>query len=159
MGVEPKVGAEVEIEFELRDQTYQYKMVVSGIWEASNSQSSLMLVSDKFMQANEEIFPYTFDKDRQYAGTYFSDVAFKNTNNMEKQLHDIVLSLGGNPEDANAENYIACAVNRITNPEMNVSVLFIGLVFALLFVFAGYLLIFNIFEISIFYKMYRNTVY
>lgn len=149
LGVEPKVGAEVEIEFELRDQTYQYKMVVSGIWEASNSQSSLMLVSDKFMQANEEIFPYTFDKDRQYAGTYFSDVAFKNTNNMEKQLHDIVLSLGGNPEDANAENYIACAVNRITNPEMNVSVLFIGLVFALLFVFAGYLLIFNIFEISV----------
>lgn len=68
---------------------------------------------------------------------------------MEEQLQNIVLSLGGNPEDANAENYIAYAVNRITNPEMNVSVLFIGLVFALLFVFAGYLLIFNIFEISV----------
>ena len=149
LGIEPKVGAEVELEFVLRNQTYQYQMVVSGIWEAPNSQTSLMLVSDEFMQANEEIFPYTFDKDRQYAGTYFSDVALKNTNNMEKQLQDIVVSLGGNPEDANAENYIAYAVNRITNPEMNVSVLFIGLVFALLFVFAGYLLIFNIFEISV----------
>ena len=149
LGIEPKVGAEVEIEFELRNQIHQYKMVVSGIWEAPNSQTSLMLVSDKFMQENEEIFPYTFDKDRQYAGTYFSDIALKNTNNMEEQLQNIVLSLGGNPEDANAENYIAYAVNRITNPEMNVSVLFIGLVFALLFVFAGYLLIFNIFEISV----------
>lgn len=149
LGIEPKVGAEVELEFVLRNQTYQYQMVVSGIWEAPNSQTSLMLVSDEFMQANEEIFPYTFDKDRQYAGTYFSDVALKNTNNMEKQLQDIVVSLGGNPEDANADNYIAYAVNRITNPEMNVSVLFIGLVFALLFVFAGYLLIFNIFEISV----------
>lgn len=149
LGIEPKVGAEVELEFVLRNQTYQYQMIVSGIWEAPNSQTSLMLVSDEFMQANEEIFPYTFDKDRQYAGTYFSDVALKNTNNMEKQLQDIVVSLGGNPEDANAENYIAYAVNRITNPEMNVSVLFIGLVFALLFVFAGYLLIFNIFEISV----------
>lgn len=149
LGIKPKVGAEVEIEFELRNQIHQYKMVVSGIWEAPNSQTSLMLVSDKFMQENEEIFPYTFDKDRQYAGTYFSDIALKNTNNMEEQLQNIVLSLGGNPEDANAENYIAYAVNRITNPEMNVSVLIIGLVFALLFVFAGYLLIFNIFEISV----------
>lgn len=149
LGIKPKVGAEVEIEFELRNQIHQYKMVVSGIWEAPNSQTSLMLVSDKFMQENEEIFPYTFDKDRQYAGTYFSDIALKNTNNMEEQLQNIVLSLGGNPEDANAENYIAYAVNRITNPEMIVSVLIIGLVFALLFVFAGYLLIFNIFEISV----------
>lgn len=149
LGIKPKVGAEVEIEFELRNQIHQYKMVVSGIWEAPNSQTSLMLVSDKFMQENEEIFPYTFDKDRQYVGTYFSDIALKNTNNMEEQLQNIVLSLGGNPEDANAENYIAYAVNRITNPEMNVSVLIIGLVFALLFVFAGYLLIFNIFEISV----------
>jgi len=149
LGIKPKVGAEVEIEFELRNQIHQYKMVVSGIWEAPNSQTSLMLVSDKFMQENEEIFPYTFDKDRQYAGTYFSDIALKNTNNMEEQLQNIVLSLGGNPEDANAENYIAYAVNRITNPEMTVSVLIIGLVFALLFVFAGYLLIFNIFEISV----------
>lgn len=149
LGIKPKVGAEVEIEFELRNQIHQYKMVVSGIWEAPNSQTSLMLVSDKFMQENEEIFPYTFDKDRQYAGTYFSDIALKNTNNMEEQLQNIVLSLGGNPEDANAENYIAYAVNRITNPEMTVSVLIIGLVFALLFVFAGYLFIFNIFEISV----------
>lgn len=149
LGIKPKVGAEVEIEFELRNQIHQYKMVVSGIWETPNSQTSLMLVSDKFMQENEEIFPYTFDKDRQYAGTYFSDIALKNTNNMEEQLQNIVLSLGGNPEDANAENYIAYAVNRITNPEMTVSVLIIGLVFALLFVFAGYLLIFNIFEISV----------
>lgn len=149
LGIKPKVGAEVEIEFELRNQIHQYKMVVSGIWEAPNSQTSLMLVSDKFMQENEEIFPYTFDKDRQYAGTYFSDIVLKNTNNMEEQLQNIVLSLGGNPEDANAENYIAYAVNRITNPEMTVSVLIIGLVFALLFVFAGYLLIFNIFEISV----------
>lgn len=108
-----------------------------------------MLVSDKFMQANEEIFPYTFDKDRQYAGTYFSDVAFKNTNNMEKQLHDIVLSLGGNSKRCQCRKLHCAVVNRITNPEMNVSVLFIGLVFALLFVFAGYLLIFNIFEISV----------
>ena len=149
LGIKPKVGAEVEIEFELRNQIHQYKMVVSGIWEAPNSQTSLMLVSDKFMQENEEIFPYTFDKDRQYAGTYFSDIVLKNTNNMEEQLQNIVLSLGGNPEDANAENYIAYAVNRITNPEMTVSVLIIGLVFALLFVFTGYLLIFNIFEISV----------
>ena len=42
LGIAPKVGAEVEIEFVLRNQTYQYQMVVSGIWEAPNSQTSLM---------------------------------------------------------------------------------------------------------------------
>lgn len=149
LGIEPKVGAAVEIEFQLRGQIYRYEMIVSGFWEAQNSQSSLMLVSDKFMQENEEIFPYTFDKDNEYAGTYFSDIVLKNKNNTEKQLKEIVWRLGGNPEDKNAENHIACAVNKITNPDINVPVLLVGLIFALLFIFAGYLLIFNIFEISV----------
>lgn len=149
LGIEPEVGAEVEIEFQLRGKTYQYEMVVSGIWEAANSQTSLMLVSDEFMQENKELFPYTYDKDNEYAGTYFSDILLKNNSNTEKQLKEIVWNLGGNPEDVNADNYIACSVNRMTNPEINVSVLIVGLVFALLFIFAGYLLIFNVFEISV----------
>lgn len=149
LGIEPKVGAEVEIEFQLRDQTYKYEMMVSGVWEASNSQASYMLVSDEFMQKNEEIFPYTFDKDREYVGTYFSDVVLKNKSTLEKQLEDIVLSLGGNSEDTDAENYVAFAANQVTNPTVNSPILLSGLVFVFLFMFAGYLLIFNIFEISV----------
>lgn len=56
LGIEPKVGAEVEIEFELRNQIHQYKMVVSGIWEAPNSQTSLMLVSDKLCRKMKKYF-------------------------------------------------------------------------------------------------------
>lgn len=51
-------------------------MIVSGWWEASNTQMSYMLVSDEFMKANKDIFPYTFDIDGEYAGTYFSDIVF-----------------------------------------------------------------------------------
>ena len=36
LGVEPEIGAEVPLEFELRGKTYHYDMVLSGWWEASN---------------------------------------------------------------------------------------------------------------------------
>lgn len=155
LGIEPAIGEKVEIEFQLRGQTYKYEMIVSGWWEASNSQISIMLVSDKFMQANEELFPYTFEMDREYAGTYFADVVFRNNTNMENQLHEIISDIGGNSENTDAENYIASAINQVTNPEMSAPVVLVALIFSLLFIFAGYLLIYNIFEISVLQEVQR----
>ena len=70
LGVTPKVGEKVRIEFDLREEHYVYEMTVSGWWEARNSQVSVLLVSEEFMNKNESLFPYTYDEDMEYAGTY-----------------------------------------------------------------------------------------
>ncbi len=41
LGVEPEIGAEVPLEFELRGKTYHYDMVLSGWWEASTDMVSV----------------------------------------------------------------------------------------------------------------------
>lgn len=149
MGIQPEVGAEVEVEFVLRGETYRYEMIVSGWWEASNTQTSIMLVSDEFMKANKDLFPYTFDIDREYAGTYFSDIVFAKKTNMEKQLEEIILDLGGEPQNMESAKFIGSSVNRVTNPGIGLQNIFILLLFLTLFIFVNYLLIHNIFEISV----------
>lgn len=149
MGIQPEVGAEVEVEFVLRGETYRYEMIVSGWWEASNTQTSIMLVSDEFIKANKDLFPYTFDIDREYAGTYFSDIVFAKKTNMEKQLEEIILDLGGEPQNMESAKFIGSSVNRVTNPGIGLQNIFILLLFLTLFIFVNYLLIHNIFEISV----------
>ncbi|MDE7431234.1 MAG: ABC transporter permease [Lachnospiraceae bacterium] len=155
LGIKPAVGAEIEVEFVLRGETYKYEMIVSGWWEASDTQISIMLVSDEFMKANKDIFPYTFDKDREYAGTYCSDVVFTEKTNMEKQLEEIILNFGGEPKNMESANYIASSVNEVTNPNIDLQIILILILFLALFIFVNYLLIFNIFEISVLQDIQR----
>ncbi len=149
LGIKPEIGAEIEVEFVLRGKTHKYEMIVSGWWEASNTQVSIMLVSDEFMKANKDIFPYTFDIDREYAGTYFSDVVFTKKTNLKKQLEEIIRDLGGEPKDMGAANFIGNSVNGVTNPDIGIQSILILFLFLALFIFVNYLLIYNIFEISV----------
>lgn len=149
LGVEAEIGAQVPVEFELRGQTYHFDMVLSGWWEAANNVSSLMIVSESFVEENPNLFRNTFAEDREMAGTYLSDVVLKNKTDVRGQLQEFARSVGGNTDDMSASNYILCAENEITvqsiDPLMAVAV--IG--FVLLFMVCGYLLIYNIFDISV----------
>lgn len=66
LGVEAEIGAQVPVEFELRGQTYHFDMVLSGWWEAANSVSSLMIVSESFVEENPDLFRNTFAEDRKW---------------------------------------------------------------------------------------------
>lgn len=149
LGVEAEIGAQVPVEFELRGQTYHFDMVLSGWWEAANNVSSLMIVSESFVEENPNLFRNTFAEDREMAGTYLSDVVLKNKTDVRGQLQEFARSVGGNTDDMSASNYILCAENEVTvqsiDPLMAVAV--IG--FVLLFMVCGYLLIYNIFDISV----------
>lgn len=144
LGVTPKVGEKVEIEFELRGEKHTYQMTVSGWWEASNSQVSLLLVSEKFMDENEELFPYTYDEDMEYAGTYFSDIVFESKNDVEQQIDELID--GFNTQVG--KEVVSGAANLVTNPSLDFTVVFALVIFVILFVLASYLLINNIYSIS-----------
>lgn len=149
LGVEAKVGETVPVEFTLRGETYQYEMVVSGWWEAANDTGSLLIVSEQFVKDNPEIFVNTYAEDREIAGTYMADVVLKDKRHIQKQLQEFALSVGGEPEQMNADNYIACSQNQVGNAMLQPGMMLSVVVFVLLFVVSGYLLIYNIFDISV----------
>lgn len=149
LGVEAKVGETVPVEFTLRGETYQYEMVVSGWWEAANDTGSLLIVSEQFVKDNPELFSNTYEKDREIAGTYMADVVLKDKRHIQKQLQEFALSVGGEPEQMNADNYIACSQNQVGNAILQPGMMMSAIVFVLLFVVSGYLLIYNIFDISV----------
>lgn len=149
LGVEAKVGETVPVEFTLRGETYQYEMVVSGWWEAANDTGSLLIVSEQFVKDNPEIFVNTYAEDREIAGTYMADVVLKDKRHIQKQLQEFALSVGGEPEQMNADNYIACSQNQVGNAMLQPGMMLSAVVFVLLFVVSGYLLIYNIFDISV----------
>ena len=149
LGVKAKVGETVPVEFALRGKTYQYEMVVSGWWEAANDTGSLMIVSEQFLKDNPDLFINTYAKDREIAGTYMADVVLKDKRYIQKQLQEFALSVGGEPEQMNADNYIACSQNQVGNAMLQPGMMMSAIVFVLLFVVSGYLLIYNIFDISV----------
>lgn len=146
LGVEAKVGETVPVEFTLRGETYQYEMVVSGWWEAANDTGSLLIVSEQFVKDNPEIFVNTYAEDREIAGTYMADVVLKDKRHIQKQLQEFARSVGGEPEQMNADNYIACSQNQVGNAMLQPGMMLSAVVFVLLFVVSGYLLIYNIFR-------------
>lgn len=149
LGVEAEIGAQVPVEFELRGQTYHFDMVLSGWWEAANDTVSLMIVSESFVEENPDLFRNTFAEDREMAGTYLSDVVLKSKTDVEGQLQEFARSVGGNTDDMSAGNYILCTQNDVTVQSIDplIAVAVVGFVF--LFMACGYLLIYNIFDISI----------
>lgn len=149
LGVKAKVGETVLVEFTLRGKTYQYEMVVSGWWEAANDTGSLLIVSEQFLKDNPDLFINTYAKDREIAGTYMADVVLKDKRHIQKQLQEFALSVGGEPEQMNADNYIACSQNQVGNAMLQPGMMMSAIVFVLLFVVSGYLLIYNIFDISV----------
>lgn len=147
--VKAKVGERVLVEFTLRGKSYHYEMVVSGWWEAANDTGSLMIVSEQFVKDNPDLFINTYAKDREIAGTYMADVVLKDKRHIQKQLQEFALSVGGEPEKMNAGNYIACSQNQVGNAMLQPGMMMSAIVFVLLFVVSGYLLIYNIFDISV----------
>ena len=159
LGAEPEAGAEVEIVFTAHGREYTKKMVVSGWFEAVNDQVSYMITGTKFRDANPDIFQYTYDRDKELAGVYYSDILAKSTWGLQEKLDDFSRSQGGNPDDMKAVNYLPASINRMRNPQMSGSILLAGGAFILLFIFCGYLLIYNVFDIAVMQDIRRYGLY
>lgn len=162
LGVEPKVGAELTIEFTAHGRDYSLPMVVSGWYEALNDQLSIMALAPGFVDAYPEVFQDTHQEDAEMAGTYFSDILVKNRVGLEAQLDAFVRAAGGVRDDMQAPNYLPATVNQVTNPTLNAGTVAIAVLFILLFITCGYLLIYNVFDISVMqsvrqYGLYRTV--
>ncbi len=69
---------------------------------------------------------------------------------IKERISEFVRSIGGNPDDRSAENYVRIAPNTILSNNSGGSIMWlVAGVFGVLFMFCGYLLIYNVFEIAV----------
>ena len=158
LGVEPEVGATVSIAFTAHGQNYQLDMVVSGWFEATSEQLSMMWAGTAFRDAHPDIFEYTYDQDRDMAGTYYSDFIATSTVGLQENLDHWIWQMGGDPDAINSDN-LSATINTITNPTLKPTTLLLGAVIIVLFILCGYLLIYNVFDIAVMQEIRRYGLY
>lgn len=150
MGISPEIGAKVPVEITVRGIPHHFDMVLSGWWPSVNSQISTMIVSEAFLEEQAALFPNTFSEDREMAGTWIPYVELKDKKNVRSQLEQLAVTLDGNPQDDQASNYIQCSENTIGGRAGSMLPAFAAIAgFLILFTLCCYLLIYNIFDISV----------
>ena len=146
--IEEKVGAKLPVEFKVDGQEYHFDMVVSGIYDTSRDGVGFVIVSDAFVSEYSEIFN-TFPEDRNGGGAYTADAIMKDTEMAKERVEELVRNIGGNPDDVNADNFVRVSTYMDFSDDSNMFVVLATIVFGILFMFCGYLLIYNVFEIAV----------
>ena len=150
LNIEEKIGAEIPIELKVRQsgQIYHFDMVVSGIYDTPNEKSESVIVSKAFLEENAEMMS-DIAQGRVGCGIYTADVVMRDNYMVKDRISELVRNIGGNPDDANAANAIRVAPNPIVSNESGLMMWLVAGVFGVLFMFCGYLLIYNVFEIAV----------
>lgn len=159
LGAEPGDSPKISITFTAHGKEYTIPMKVCGWYESINEQTSVAWTCTAFRDAHPEIFRYTFREDGEMAGTYWSDIIAAGRENLRENMYELARSLGGDPQNIEAPNSLPAVVNQQTNPELKLSELGMGALVVVLFVFCGYLLIFNIFDIAVMQEIRRYGLY
>ena len=150
LNIEEKIGAEIPVELKVRqsDQVYHFDMVVSGIYDTPNEKSESVIVSKAFLEENAEMMS-DIAQGRVGCGIYTADVVMRDNYMVKDRISELVRNIGGNPDDVNAANAVRVAPNPIVSNESGLMMWLVAGVFGILFMFCGYLLIYNVFEIAV----------
>lgn len=150
LNIEEKIGAEIPVELKVRqsNQVYHFDMIVSGIYDTPNEKSELVIVSKAFLEENAEMMS-DIAQGRVGCGIYTADVVMRDNYMVKDRISELVRNIGGNPDDVNAANAVRVAPNPIVSNESGLMMWLVAGVFGILFMFCGYLLIYNVFEIAV----------
>lgn len=150
LNIEENIGAEIPIEFRVgkNGQVYHFDMVVSGIYDTPNEKSESVIVSKAFLEENPEMMS-DIAQGREGCGIYDADVILRDSSMVKERISEFVRSIGGNPDDINADNYVRVAPNTFISNDSGLMMWLVAGVFGVLFMFCGYLLIYNVFEIAV----------
>ena len=157
LGIPARIGETVSLSYEMKGKEYQTDFTLCGFWETDSlSHVGRLLVSKAFMDSHAELDGYTHTVGGDYTGSVASYIMFKGNGDPETKLQQLLSetgytcdTMGGSAEDP---NYIIARIspaytggNLLENPAMLIS----GIAGILLIIVAGYLIIYNIFQISV----------
>ena len=149
MGIPKKAGETLPVDLKVDGKIEHFDMKVSGIYEPVKDDVGFVMVSKAFMEAQEDMVA-VLRKDRENGNYYNADVILKDPAMAEERIGELVRSIGGNPDDREAENYVRIAPTpSVTQSDGNLAVWLAAGVFGVLFMFCGYLLIYNVFDMGV----------
>lgn len=151
LGVPAEIGSTFTLQYSVNEEQREKEMTVCGIWEGDIlERNSSMLVSKAFLNENIEVSLLTDGS--MAAGCYIIRGSFHSSRNIEEQLDKVVERAGFNPgAELGEDGYVIHHVSPVYGRESAVSPETVaGAVIAILLVLlAGYLIIYNIFRISV----------
>ncbi|MCI8559065.1 MAG: ABC transporter permease [Lachnospiraceae bacterium] len=155
LGVPHKVGEKITVPFVFHGETREETFTLSGFWERDEAAMvSEMWLSEAFV--DEMLSEYEPDSimESMGAGLWNVNICFKNSQNIEENLRKIAEDNGYDTVDPMAENYLRTGVNWAylsTHTDTGGALLNIGAiaVLCMMIVLTGYLIINNIFQISV----------
>ncbi|WP_315115466.1 ABC transporter permease [uncultured Clostridium sp.] len=157
LGVPQKLGAHIKLDFTVHNKKVTRDFVLAGWWKSyPGVQTGTILASEAYVKAHLDELKSTYRQDRAETGTISGIIKFAGTQNIEKDLEKVVADSGFSM-DTNAPNYINTGINPLYLSKQ--TTIGAGTVVALscallLFVFTGYLIIYNIFQISVLRDMH-----
>ncbi|MBO4678608.1 MAG: ABC transporter permease [Lachnospiraceae bacterium] len=156
LGVEPKIGAEVELSFGIygiEDESVQYTdtFVLSGYWEFDKvAPAHFVNVSKEY---EEEFVKIAVEKGFGEPRVDMN-IMLSSSVGIEGTFEEIALECGYDTANKEAENYIRYGVNPgfmlvSASDSISLETWAAVIAFGLLIAFTGYLIIYNVFQISV----------
>ncbi len=155
LGVEPKIGEEFTILVDVCGEPTYQTFTLCGWWE-----------KDPIVVANHIIIPesrvdsvfrdmeISLPSKDKISGSWNLDVMFKNSNHIEENLNTILKNHSYQSEISTEDNYIDIGVNwgytgAQISQNADVMTVVMIIILLLIIIFTGYLIIYNVFQISI----------
>ncbi|WP_368294447.1 ABC transporter permease [Dehalobacter sp. TBBPA1] len=152
MGVPLEVGAPLTLTLDIRGEEVQRDFVLAGWWESDPVFNvGQILASRAYVDAHPAELQNSYKVDNSLTGVINASIMFKNSIDLEGKLAKVITD-SGYSLDEKAPNYLEHNVSWAylsTNFGMDAGTLIALLSGLLLIVFTGYLIIYNIFQISV----------
>lgn len=151
LGLPVETGTTFTLEYETAEGKKEAEMTVCGIWKGmKHEQRSTIMVTENFVKKTAEgLSPEQAEIERK---GYTVRGTFPSEKNIEEQLDRVVEKMGYDPEaERGEEGFLIHHINPVyetktTDSSQTIMMMAVGIIFILL---AGYLIIYNIFKISI----------
>ena len=155
LGLPAKAGQEVTLEMQLgssREETTPRTFYVSGVLQSDPAFNvGFAIVSDAYLDTYADELTYTYDKDYSRVGAIRMDVNFSNSLGIQKNLDKVIRDCGYSTDETQKDyiesnaNWAYISDGAEADP-MTMAAMAAGL---LLVLFTGYLIIYNVFQISV----------
>ena len=155
LGMKPKAGQKVTLDMRIRntdEKSVQRTFTVSGVMKADPAMNvGFALVSKAYLKAYAEELTYQYNVTGSMTGAIRMDVNFANSRGIQKKLNQVVTDSGYSVEDGRKDSISTNAnwaylSEGTENDPMTMGAVAAGLLLILLTV---YLIIYNIFRISV----------
>lgn len=153
MGKEAKAGQQITLDLKIRindTETVKRTFTVSGVTKADALMNvGFVIVPGVYLDEYTGELTYTYDKDFDPVGAIRMDVNFSNSFSVTEKLEKVVKNAGYSKENGNSVDYNGNWAYMASNAEGDAGAAAAVAAGILLIGFTGYLIIYNIFQISV----------